>query len=252
LAAALIDLEVDLYVGSVPYGGGRGTIEAMGAGVPVLVHSNYRSEMFSTTAIVYDQAIAWRSLEDLTQCLRALTDEDLRAHARLARRYFEDNHTADALQKSMRAAFDGQDEAPPHRREYYPDQLQSYLDEYAAVADFLDKDAVLKEWSRRGHDLELLRAASLKAEALERALNEQASRLSGEIGLRDEQVSRLSREIDLRNEQASRLSHEIGVRNAALKNREEELALVYASRSWKITEPLRRLQVLATGLGRKK
>jgi hypothetical protein len=120
---ALKTLEIDLYVGSFPLGGGRATVEAMGAGLPICIHSNYRSIMLSVEMEIYEGAIVWRTPEDLVRCLSGLTPEVLERHSRAARGYYEQHHRPALLQ----AALNGQVETPPRPR-HTEDRLQAYLD----------------------------------------------------------------------------------------------------------------------------
>jgi hypothetical protein len=123
---ALKTLEIDLYVTSFPLGGGRAMVEAMGAGLPICVHSHYRSIFLTTSAEVYDGALVWRTPEDLIRCLGDLTPEALERHSRAARLYYEAHHHPSRLQ----AAVAGQVTTPPRPR-HTEDWLQAYLDQGA-------------------------------------------------------------------------------------------------------------------------
>ncbi len=126
---ALKALEIDVYVGSFPLGGGRSTVEAMGAGLPICIHANYRSIMLSVEMEVYEGALIWRTPEDLVRLLAGLTPEALAWHARAARAFYERHHHPSRLQ----AALSGQVEAPV-RPDHTEDWLQAYLDQSEARA----------------------------------------------------------------------------------------------------------------------
>jgi hypothetical protein len=126
---ALKALEIDLYISSFPLGGGRATVEALGAGLPICVHSNYRSIMFTPENEVYEGAFVWRTPKDLVACLSRLTEETLQRHARAARSYYEQNHHPSLLE----AALAGQLQTPARPR-HSEDRLQTYLDLSAARA----------------------------------------------------------------------------------------------------------------------
>ena len=126
---ALLSLGIDVYVGSFPLGGGRATVEAMGAGLPLCIHSNYRSIFFSAENEVYDGAMIWRTPRQLTDQLRALTPERLASHARASRLHYEQNH----LLEHLAAAMKGEVREPPRPR-HTQDRLQAFLDETWAQA----------------------------------------------------------------------------------------------------------------------
>ena len=124
---ALKALEIDLYISSFPLGGGRATVEALGAGLPICVHSNYRSIMFTPENEVYEGAFNWRTPEDLVGCLSGLTPEVLERHARASRSYYEQQHRPELLEQALA----GQVQTPVRPRNS-EDRLQTYLDLTAA------------------------------------------------------------------------------------------------------------------------
>lgn len=125
---ALKKLEIDLYISSFPLGGGRATVEALGAGLPICVHSNYRSIMLTPENEVYEDAFIWRTPAELVRCLTDLTPEILERHSRAARSYYERHHLPSRLQ----AALAGEVEAPVRPR-HTEDWLQVYLDQSGQV-----------------------------------------------------------------------------------------------------------------------
>lgn len=129
LSEALYDSGVDIYMGSMPRGGGRATVEAMGAGMPMLIHSNYRSVFFSDENEVYPGAMIWRTLDDLADHLRKVTPVKLEDHAKKARTFFENHHTNDALSNAMKETFSGAPPSMPARPSHIPNALQAFLDE---------------------------------------------------------------------------------------------------------------------------
>jgi len=62
---ALHEYKVDLYIASFPYGGGLTLIEAMGAGVPVILHRHIFSRVLSSIDLAYSEAFNWRSPDEL-------------------------------------------------------------------------------------------------------------------------------------------------------------------------------------------
>jgi len=135
LAAALVENGVDVYFGSFPYGGGRAVVEAMGAGLPLLVHSNYRSVFFSDINEVYPGAFIWRTMKDLKAALTSLSSEVLEEHSRQARRFFEQRCTQEALRAAVALTLSGGSPPSPPRPTHHPDTIQTFLDEYAAAGE---------------------------------------------------------------------------------------------------------------------
>lgn len=88
----LYKYEVDLYVASFPYGGGKTIVEVMGAGVPILIHQNIADRMIGGLDMVYDGAYIWRSVEELYQILANLDRKTLASHRIIARKWYEKYH----------------------------------------------------------------------------------------------------------------------------------------------------------------
>lgn len=86
---ALQEQQVDLYIASFPYGGGLTLLEAMGAGVPVVLHQHFFSEILSGIDLAYEDAFSWRYPQQLLEHLRHLSKERLQHEQICARREFE-------------------------------------------------------------------------------------------------------------------------------------------------------------------
>lgn len=133
LSAALVDHDVDVYMGSFPRGGGKATVEAMAAGMPLIMHANYRSIFFTDACEIYPGAPVWRTTEELQCRLGEMTSiEVLQAHSRMARSFFEQKHAPSLLAASMIDSFNLRPQAAPERPAYFPDALQLFLDEGAS------------------------------------------------------------------------------------------------------------------------
>jgi hypothetical protein len=132
LADALRERGVDLYMGSVPRGGGRSLVEAMGVGLPLLLHSNYRSIHLSDENEAYPGAPTWRTLAELELRLRALEVAELTRQAAAAHDFYRAHHSPGAMIDALRALIDGVRLPPPPRPHYRGDALQAFLDREAA------------------------------------------------------------------------------------------------------------------------
>jgi hypothetical protein len=128
----LLGHKVDVYVGSFPLGGGRASIEAMGAGLPLLIHSNYRSCFLSDANEVYPAALIWDKPGVLFEHIAKLNNmETLRHHSEMARAFYEANHGQSRLRDAVVGA-NGHDSIAPRRPSFVGDSLQQYLDENSA------------------------------------------------------------------------------------------------------------------------
>jgi len=114
-------LEIDLYVPTLPQAGGKALIDAMSAGLPVLVHENAIDRLWGGRDLVYPQAPRWNDLATLRPAIQRFDDEVYwREQVKASRAYFEQNH-AWALFKQM---LDGngrlEGHCPPPLKAYRP------------------------------------------------------------------------------------------------------------------------------------
>jgi len=144
LSRALLDYEVDIYIGSFPLGGGKATVEAMAAGIPLAVHSNYRSNLLSVESEVHPGACVWRNPEELCEFLRVQDKSTLKDLSQKSRAFYIANHTIGRL----RAAMESRCELLPPRPLFRPDVLQSYLDDRQACWESEEKVIVSEEMAK--------------------------------------------------------------------------------------------------------
>lgn len=126
----LQELEVDVYIASFPYGGGLTLIEAMGAGVPVIMHQQMYSRVLSGLELAYPEAFRWADPEDLLAHLAALAPERLEREKRLSRLRYDAFHRPEILQAYLRDPDSIQLPIPPLVSEFRP-----RYDEWAAWAE---------------------------------------------------------------------------------------------------------------------
>lgn len=133
VASELINRGIDLYVGSFPRGGGRATVEIMGAGFPLLLHHNYISPFFSDICETYEGVLQWRNERELVAILSTLDATTLKDHALRARRFYETNLTPSHLEAAVHDTLRGVPWSPPHEVAYTTDNLQHYLDRIKSI-----------------------------------------------------------------------------------------------------------------------
>lgn len=100
----LHDYRVDLYVASFPYGGGLTLIEAMGAGVPVVLHRHIFSRVLGCLELAYPGAFSWRYPDELLNYCSVVGIEDLKKASHLGRAHYEEYHAEKCLQDVLSLA----------------------------------------------------------------------------------------------------------------------------------------------------
>jgi hypothetical protein len=235
----------------------------MGAGIPTLLHVNYRSRFHGGFDLAYEGALTWRTPEELLRNLSSLDPETLLSHSRMARAHYENHHTPRILKSLLTG---GSSEAPVALplRDYHPDALQSLLDE------------------RKQTDG--LRQVTVERDGQIASLNQAVAERDGQIGTltqamveRDGQIVSLGQAVVERDGQIAHLSKRLSGReaemdslNLAIREREASIAegltalnalqamldaatteiaqlkacqqLIEASVSWRITAPLRAMR----------
>lgn len=125
----LFELEIDVYLDSFPLAGCKSVIEAMGAGIPVVVHENYTNPLFSGGDVAYPEAFCWRHPDDLVSFFSTVDAVWFAQQSAHARRHFERENLLDILQQRLAAlgsdARERRSAPPPGPR---PDPLASLWD----------------------------------------------------------------------------------------------------------------------------
>jgi glycosyltransferase involved in cell wall biosynthesis/predicted nucleic acid-binding Zn-ribbon protein len=133
VARALIENNVDLYISSFPIGGGKASIEAMAAGIPLLMHQNYLSRFHGGEDLAYPDAWIWRNEADLLDIVSNITVDDLMRHSLLSRAHYDKFHSDQSLIGASDFSKIQDMDAVPKLRQYTPDDLQVFLDEAAEI-----------------------------------------------------------------------------------------------------------------------
>jgi glycosyltransferase involved in cell wall biosynthesis len=93
----LQNYKVDLYIASFPYGAGLTLIEAMGAGVPVIMHEHLYSRVLSGLELAYPESFRWSDPDSLLLYLSKLTPQQLDQEKKLSRSQYEAFHRPQIL-----------------------------------------------------------------------------------------------------------------------------------------------------------
>jgi hypothetical protein len=137
---SLVDLNVDLYISSFPIGGGRASIEAMGAGIPLLMHENNASSFHGGVDCAYQEAFVWRGREDFIRILKLISQEELLIHSSFARKHYEQYHLPERLVVGIQAILnDEATDEPPKLRDVSPDYLERYLQMRSLILGDIEK-----------------------------------------------------------------------------------------------------------------
>lgn len=124
---SLQEHKVDVYLASFPYGAGLTLIEAMGAGIPVIMHRHMYSRVLSGLELAYPEAFHWSDPNALLDHIGALGPTELWEEGQIARRWYETYHRPEILQAYLRDSASFNLPVPPLATDFEP-----RLDEWAA------------------------------------------------------------------------------------------------------------------------
>lgn len=130
LSKELIDRKVSLYLVSFPIGGGRASIEAMAAGIPIVAHVNYRSQYLSSESIVYPEAFIWEKIEDLIDIASRFDPFLAAEHSRKSRSYYLSKYSSRELSRAMSLSLSGKISEEPRKIDRRSDDLQVHFDDW--------------------------------------------------------------------------------------------------------------------------
>jgi len=172
VSLALIEQGVHLYIASFPYGGGKSQIEAMAAGVPTIIHQNYRSRVLCGIDLGYPGVFTWRNERELLAVLQNLNPSLLQHHSLCARQHFERYHSEDKFVDAIKSPTTDETSVNP-LASVYSDGLQAFLDE---EADLIGTP---------------LLAENIKLTQLLQQQTAEAARLHTQLAQKNEQMSRM-------------------------------------------------------------
>jgi len=127
---AFIEYKVDLFISSFPHSSGRTSIEAMGAGLPVLFHDGYLTRFHVGKDIVYPDVLSWKTPEDFRKIIANVSREQLESQSKLSREFYLNNYALndDQLRDELdRIAVDQSSLIPPPLLPHRPDNLDRLI-----------------------------------------------------------------------------------------------------------------------------
>ena len=84
--------KVNLYIGSFPYGAGKTIIEAMGAGITLLLHRNPYARIYGGVDLAYKGVLQWTDPKDLLKIINEINNKSLVKHSIKSREHYEKFH----------------------------------------------------------------------------------------------------------------------------------------------------------------
>ncbi|MEY4593869.1 MAG: hypothetical protein RIQ47_279, partial [Bacteroidota bacterium] len=128
LPEALVQLEIDFYVPTLPQSGGKSVIDAMAAGIPVLAHQNARDRIWGSIDMIYPSALTWRTLNELDQIFNNVDESLWINQAKDSRDYFDRFHNELLFLSQLRqGGVDFGSEYIPDLKKYKPEIAYSLL-----------------------------------------------------------------------------------------------------------------------------
>lgn len=140
---ALQEHKVDIYLASFPYGAGLTLIEAMGAGIPVIMHEHMYSRVLSGLELAYKDAFSWYDPEKLLRHLDILTPDCLLHEKELSRQHYEYFHQPKILRAYLYKPESVQSNIPKLSKEFKPryDEWANYITNRLNISYIISRDA---------------------------------------------------------------------------------------------------------------
>ena len=101
LAHVLTQLDVDVYLPTLPQSGGKALVDAMAAGVPVILHQNARDRQWSSIDLVYPEAPSWTDLAELDRVLNQFDQQFWETQCAASRAYFDRYHAGALFEQQL-------------------------------------------------------------------------------------------------------------------------------------------------------
>lgn len=100
--SAILELKVDLYIGSYPVGGGKAPVEAMAAGCPISQCDDGR--WGNGEPMVYPEALRWKNMKELEQSIAAIDTQTLIEQRQFSHEFYVKNHSRKLFDDGLKKA----------------------------------------------------------------------------------------------------------------------------------------------------
>ena len=97
----LIKYKVNVLIGSFPHGAGRTFVEAMGAGITLVLHRSCLGRNIGGVDLGYKEVFQWTFADELLNILSSLNKFKIKLHARLSRERYEEVHNKKNFKKYL-------------------------------------------------------------------------------------------------------------------------------------------------------
>lgn len=121
---AMIELGVDLYIGSFPLGGGRATVEALGAGIPIVTHQNALLPILGACGLGPRNTWSWSTPSQLEKILQSVTPAELASRSVQAHQHYHSVHAPEVFAAIVRGEMHLEVGSAPSS---FQDDVTSYL-----------------------------------------------------------------------------------------------------------------------------
>jgi len=213
LSHYMVENGIELYVTSMPWGGGRTLVEMMATGLPILIHSNYRSMLLTDQCSAYPEALTWRSYEELAARLRQFSRAVLQRQSEAALAFYQRHHQTEALRSAVERTLRGESLPEPAAPTYTPDAMQTFLDLHAARLDHVWVTA--SDLARREAQIRELEQAFRMAETLALERLAEMARLDKQLILTDQALNAVTGLVHQRDAEIIRLQEQLREKVAA-------------------------------------
>lgn len=140
----LVDHHVDVYIDSFPLCGCKATVEAMGAGIPIIVHHNYSHKLLSNVGFVPPNTPCWKHPSELLAFLNSASRQQLQILSETNRKYFSETHSERLLCEKLNHIITKEDEETGSTNSVYEtDDLRTFFQDFPTVKTNMDLDMEL-------------------------------------------------------------------------------------------------------------